>query len=295
MKWIKKGLIYNHSSTQPSPILLDKNTIRVYAGFRDTQGVSRIGYVDVDAADPSNIRRISKKPVLNIGKPGTFDDNGVILGDVVTYGKTLRMYYVGFQHVQKVKFLAFSGLAISHDHGETFTRVSDTPIFDRAPGELYIRTIHTVIREKNHWDIWYSSGNSWEIIKGLPYPRYSIFYTQSKDGISIPNSRIICIAATKKEYRIGRPRVYKDKSGYYMFYTIGTVDKTYLPGYARSPDGIHWHRKDRTIGIAPSATGWDSQMLCYPSLIHYKTTTYMFYNGNGMGESGFGYAILAGT
>ena len=41
-----------------------------------------------------------------------------------------------------------------------------------------------------------------------------------------------------------------------------------------------------------SASGWDSDMTCYPSIITVKEKTYMFYNGNNNGETGFGYAEL---
>ncbi len=293
MKWIKKGLIYNRPATTPTPILLDPTTIRVYAGFLDAQGVSRIGYVDVDARDPKNIKRISKKPVLDIGKPGTFDDNGVILGDVICIKNIYYMYYVGFQIPQKVKFLAFTGLAVSRD-GETFERVSDTPVFDRAPDEYYTRAIHTVMVEKKLWRVWYGTGNSWEIIKGRAYPKYSIKYTASKDGRHFHSTGIACIPLSRRnEYRIGRPRVYKTPTGYQMLYTRGFRDGRYVPGYAESADGIRWVRKDGELGLTLSPSGWDSQMLCYPSLVRYHHTTYAFYNGNGMGKTGFGYAILA--
>ena len=283
MKWVKKGLIYNHSATTPTPITLNKNTIRVYTGFRDKKGVSRIGYVDVDAANPSVIRRISKKPVLDIGKPGTFDDNGVILGDVVRYGKTLRMYYVGFQHVQKVKFLAFSGLAISADHGETFVRVGDTPIFDRAPHAYYFRAIHSVMHEGKRFQIWYAAGDSWQILSGKPYPKYSIYYTESPDGKTFTGTRIPCITTRGNEYRIGRPRVYKTPVGYEMYYTIGTLDKKFFPGYAVSKDGKKWRRKDSEITIGE---------VLYPSLIRNRNTTYMFYCSKNFGEGGLGYAEI---
>lgn len=284
MKWVNKGFIYTKSATTPTPILLDKNTIRVYAGFPDAHGVSRIGYVDVDAANPKKIRRVSKKPVLDIGSPGTFDDNGVILGDVVRSGRTLRMYYVGFQHVQKVKFLAFTGLAESRNGGETFVRAMETPIMDRTKGARYIRAIHTVMREKNHWKIWYGLGDSWQILDGKPYPAYSIYYTRSPDGIIFPNASILCIGSGPNEYRIGRPRVYKTPTGYEMFYTIGTKDKKFFPGYAVSPDGKYWQRKDSEIAAIGE--------VLYPALIRFRAATYMFYNSPGFGATGFGYAQL---
>ena len=33
-------------------------------------------------------------------------------------------------------------------------------------------------------------------------------------------------------------------------------------------------------------------MICYPNVIKVKDKLYMFYNGNGFGQSGFGYAEL---
>lgn len=280
--WVKKGLIYPHSATTPVPILLNKSTIRVYAGFRDKSGVSRIGYVDVNAKNPGIIRRVSKKPVLDIGQPGTFDDNGVILGDVVRVGNTFRMYYVGFQHVQKIKFMAFAGLAESRD-GETFTRVRETPILDRIPGARFIRAIHSVMKDGNVWKIWTGEGDSWEFINGKPYPCYAIYYYESKDGITFMGTRKLAVDTKGKEYRIGRPRVYKTTSGYEMYYTAGTRDKKFYPGYAVSRDGIHWKRKDAEIALGD---------ILYPAIIKYHHTTYMFYNTKNFGAGGFGYATL---
>jgi len=278
--WIDQGIIYGESATTPTPILLNNQTIRVYAGFPDNKGVSRIGYVDVAAQNPKKILRVSKKPVLDIGKPGMFDDNGVILGDIVRVGSALRMYYVGFQHVQKVKFLAFSGLAVSRDRGETFTRVSDTPIFDRALHGYYFRAIHSLLRVKNHWKIWYAAGCSWQIIAGKPYPSYAIYYTESNDGKTFFGKNICCIKPTGSQYRIGRPRVYKTKSGFEMYYTAGTTDQKFFSGHAVSRDGIHWKRTDDTFA------------LMYPALLRYHRTTYMFYNSKNFGAGGFGYATL---
>ncbi|XTO85935.1 hypothetical protein K4E85_03490 [Campylobacter coli] len=51
-----------------------------------------------------------------------FDDNGVILGDVLRIENKIYMYYVAFQLVEKAKFLAFSGLAISSDNRENFSK-----------------------------------------------------------------------------------------------------------------------------------------------------------------------------
>jgi hypothetical protein len=301
MKWNKRGLIPApdrsfpwavHSALTPTPWLVDDRTIRIYAGFRDESGVSRIGFLEVDAADPSAIKYIAPTPALDVGAPGTFDDNGVILGDVVPDGASLRLYYVGFQLARGVKFLAFTGLATSEDGGRTFQRHGDAPILDKANGERYIRTIHSVRREAGEWRAWYAAGDGWAEIDGRPYPRYDIRSLTSPDGATFTGPGRPCVTLRDNEYRIGRPRVYRFDERYLMFYTRGTLAGDYVAGYAESSDGVSWTRRDEDIGIAPSATGWDSQSLCYPALLQWRDRIYLFYNGNDMGRAGVGYAIL---
>jgi hypothetical protein len=301
MEYVKRGFIYGpagesewaqHTALTPTPILLNDDVIRVYAGFRSNTGVSRIGYVDVEAKNPLKVVTVSREPALDVGKPGCFDDNGVILGDVIRHGDKLSMYYVGFQLVSQVKFLAFTGLAISSDGGHSFVRQSNTPILDRTDEGLYIRALHTVIHKDGRWAAWYATGSEWTMIEGKPFPNYHIRMVESADGINFKKSGSVCLLPEKSEYRIGRPRVYPTSSGYEMFFTFGTVEGDYLPGYATSLDGVSWQRKDDKVGIRLSADGWDSKTLCYPSLLNWRDRTYMFYNGNDMGRSGFGYAEL---
>ena len=301
MKWVKKGLIYNANEHQldwakdsaltPTPILLNSDVIRIYFGARDTQGISRIRFIDVSANNPAEILQISQKPSLDIGRAGAFDDNGVILGDVVKVNDQYYMFYVGFQLVQQVKFLAFTGLAISNDNGVTFTRATQAPILDRSDEGLYIRAIHSAIFENGIWRIWYAAGNDWLTIKKKPYPCYHINYTESANPLSFPTKGRQCVQVEGDEYRIGRPRVYKNQQHYRMYYTKGSSDGSYLPGFAHSNDGLIWKRQDNLIGIETSKTGWDAIHLCYPSLLTVSPNrTFMFYNGNFMGKDGFGYA-----
>lgn len=303
MKWEKKGLLYyspkdgswrDNSALTPTAFLLNDETIRIYASFRDTEGVGRIGYVDVDSVNPNKILKISKEPVLDVGQDGMFDDNGVILGDVIRVENKIYMYYVGFQLVKKSKFLAYTGLAISEDNGETFKRLKKTPILDRENEALYIRAIHSVIYEDNKFKVWYATGNGWENINGIDFPQYDINYIESKDGIHFDNQGVKCIENNKEnlEYRIGRPRTYKKNGLYIMNFTYGTIDGRYIAGQAFSNDGIKWNRDDNSLGISISKDGWDSIHLSYPSILTANDRTFMFYNGNNMGQDGFGYAEL---
>ena len=69
--------------------------------------------------------------------------------------------------------------------------------------------------------------------------------------------------------------------------------KSYRIGYAESQNGVDWIRLDHLAGIERSDDGWDSMMIAYPYVYQHRGRTYMLYAGNGFGESGFGYAVLA--
>ena len=64
----------------------------------------------------------------------------------------------------------------------------------------------------------------------------------------------------------------------------------YLIGYATSPDGLHWDRKDEAGGLPKSASGWDSEMTCFASVVDTPAGRFMFYNGNDFGRTGVGVA-----
>ncbi|ALS95166.1 hypothetical protein [Xanthomonas oryzae] len=302
--WNKRGLVFDvardgvggwmhHAALTPTPHRLSAQVLRVYAGFRDAQGVSRIGYVDVRADAPTQIVGVSRQPVLDIGRDGCFDDNGMILGDVVAGPDGLYMFYVGFQRVAKAKFLAFTGLAVSSDLGESFQRRQETPLLDRGPGRSTIAAVHSARYEDGRWRLWYAVGEDWETIGGQPYPRYHIRYAQTDDLRCIPIHDAMCLRPQGNEYRIGRPRVYRLGKRYLMYFTRGDIHGGYVPGIAFSDDGVRWERDDSQLGLALSDAGWDAQTLCYPALIQHGERVLMFYNGNAMGHAGFGLADAA--
>jgi predicted GH43/DUF377 family glycosyl hydrolase len=301
MKWQKKGIIYGpdgslpwakHSALQPTPILISEEVIRVYVGFRDEEGKGRIGFVDVSAANPSRVLRVSEKPVLDIGIPGAFDDSGVIPCAIVKREHSFFLYYAGYQLTSRVRFLAFSGLAVSDD-GESFTRYKRTPTLERSDKELLFRAIHSIVLEDRVWKAWYGAGSEYVEGKDKALPSYDIRYIESQDGITFGAEGKVCIDIRRPdEYRVGRPYVIKHDGIYKMFYTIGTRAKSFRLGYAESVDGINWLRQDERIGLGVSDSGWDSEMICYPSVVQVEGTIYLFYNGNDYGRAGFGYAVL---
>lgn len=305
MKWIKKGRIYqpdaNHpfGSTRlmcPTPLRLENDLLRIYAGFCDQNGISRVGYIDVNPQNPLQIIDISSQPLLDIGEDGTFDDNGVVPHSIVRKDHKVYLYYTGFQRGVKVDYYMFCGLAVSDDNGQSFSRVQKTPILDRNNEDLYARAGVCVLPEPNNWKMWYigSKGDGWVIHHGKKLPYYTMKQIDSKDGIEWGNTSGKEVMAFKNEdeHGFGQPTVFLKDRNYHMIYPIRTLSKGYYLGYACSKDGYNWERKDDELKLEGTIEKWENLNTSYPSVIEIDGEILMFYNGNSMGKTGFGYAKL---
>jgi hypothetical protein len=303
MNIVKQGFIFSaderatwkHSHAMiPTPVALNNDVIRIYVTFCDQYGVGRPGYVDVSMQDPSQVLGCSEAPLFETGRPGTFDDNGVLICSVVCGPNGAQyLYYVGFELFQKVRYKLFTGLAIQDRGDSQFYKFSESPILDRSNDELYFRCGPFCIYEQNRFKLWYVAGSDWISSNGIEKPTYVIKYLESVDGKHWDESGLTCINIERDgEYGFGRPYVIKRNETYHMFYSIRNELTGYRLGYAQSDCGLKWCRCDHKIQLELSSSGWDSSMLCYASVFQAGDKTYLFYNGNDFGRTGFGYAEL---
>lgn len=308
MNWQKKGLIFktdNHHdwmlshATLPVPDVLDDQNLRIYFGVRDHRGRSLITFLDVLANNPQHIHYLHDKPLLSLGKLGTFDDSGIMPSWLVNSGQEKYMYYIGWNPQITVSYRLSIGLAISTDGGTNFEKYSEGPICDRDLSEIYFNTAPCVMIDGGIWRMWYVSCTGWQIVNQHPEPSYHVKYAESSDGIHWRKTGHVCIDYDEFTKAIGRPCVFFDAGIYKMLYSYRSThsyrtdpQQSYRIGYAESSDGIDWNRKDHEAGISRSEEGWDSEMIEYCHICRYNGKTYLFYNGNGFGKSGFGYAVL---
>ncbi len=308
MKWIKKGLLYNTQQNsdwafshchKPTPLVIDNTTIRVYFGVRDRERHTRTTFVDIKLVNNHfELIYIHNKPVIDLGKIGAFDDSGANVSSIVRFGNLVYMYFIGWNPSTTVHTRNSIGLAISSDNGLTFERPYDGSILDRNKYEPYYTGAVDVINENNKWKIWYTSGSEWKIIEGKPEIFYHIKYATSNNGVDWVRDNIICIPPSNEFEATARPSVIKDDGVYKMWYSKRDLrnfrsSKTYSyrPGYAESEDGIKWKRMDNNLDLKLSDNGWDSEAIAYPYVIKFNDKLIMFYNGNGFGKTGFGYAV----
>lgn len=305
MNWRKLGVVFspdgvvswqNSHAMLPTPFLLNKDVIRVFVTFCDQGGRGRPGYVDVSANDPTQVLKVSSTPLLELGRPGTFDENGVAVCSVIRMpDERLFMYYVGFELGTQIRYRLLTGLSISEDGGETFCRYSTVPVLERSGDELYFRCGPWAMVADDHIRMWYVAGSDWELIDAKSMPNYDIRYIESRDGIRWPSVGDVQIAVEKEdEYGFGRPAVLEKKDkGLRMFYSVRRRSfNAYRLGYAESDDGRCWRRMDESLNLDVTPHSFDSDAIMYAAPIQVGNDLYVFYNGNDFGRQGMAVAKL---
>jgi hypothetical protein len=288
----------SHAQLPTVDVVSDR--LRVYFSSRDAGNRSRIGFIEVDAGDPKRILYVHPEPILDLGPVGTFDDSGVMPSWLVKHGGRTWLYYVGWNVRNTVPYHNSVGLAVSDD-GVMFDKCFAGPIMERTAHEPLFCATSCVLVEDGVWRNWYLSCTEWISVRGRLEPRYHLKYAESGDGVHWEREGVVAIDyRDAEEGGIVRASVIKQGALFKMWYSYrGRIDfrsdssRSYRIGYAESADGLRWTRLDHLNGIEVSGSGWDSFMLAYPHVVDIRGRLHMFYNGNGFGQSGIGFAVAA--
>lgn len=315
-KWKKLGKVFDpkeHNSPlwmsefaqAPSVVVFD-NYIRVYFSCRpkpDDKGqyVSYSGYVHLNRKNLFEILEISPKPILELGKLGTFDEFGTYPVSVIKDADHYKVYYAGWTRCESVPFNVAIGMGISQDGGKSFTKIGEGPAISYSLDEPFILSGPKIRKYDNLWYLFYIAGRKWIIDNGKPEPIYKIRMATSTDGLNWDklNKDIIVNKLDENEAQAS-PDVFFKNNKYHMFFcyrhstNYRGKENGYRIGYASSIDLINWEREDSKVGIDVSEEGWDAEMISYPHVFELDGDIYMFYLGNGVGRFGFGLAKLEG-
>jgi len=299
IKWQKKGLIYvpkgdgffKTHAARSIPYQISENILRIFLSSRDHDDRMLPTFIDVDLNNPNRILRINDKPLLELGRRGTFDDSGITLGSILKHGSNLFAYYTGWKRRRiNVSFEMSIGLCRINCPEMTFERIFEGPVLAQDKDHPLLTAGPFVLFEKSKFRMWYCSGTDWRIVNENPEPIYRVYYAESDDGINWMPFKEPVIDYKYDGEVISAPWVLKVGSRYCMWYsTRGSSSKeakNYVIGYAESEDGIKWDRLDDQAWIEKSNSGWDSEMICYPSFFPYGDIIYMFYSGNHVGKGG---------
>lgn len=308
MNWIKKGLILDKCKLSEFEIYLPqvpyalpyKDRIRIYFGARSTKvDGAAIYFIDVDGKDPSRILHFSTHPVLEKGEPGFFDQDGILPVCLRKAENEIFLYYGGFTKSLNPLHFCMMGLAISKDNGETFKRFSNGPIIPISDLDPCLIGSADIYEKDGILHMIYTSGVKWfEVNENLEI-LYSLKHSYSENGIQWVCNEKYILDENPGDFAMAKPSIFKFDNVYFMAFSKRSISNyrnnasgSYRIQFAQSNDLINWSMTNNIGGLDISSTGWDSEMVCYPSVIEFEDKIFMFYNGNNFGESGIGYAEL---
>ena len=286
------------SHAQLPTVLARGDTLRIYFASRPQANLSLTTFLDVDASEPSRILYVHDRPILDLGQPGMFDEHGVMPGFVCEHRGQIWLYYGGWSRRTEIPYSNWTGLAVSDDGGTTFRRAFPGPVLDRTPLEVYSATGCFVYKERDAWTMWYASGEDWITINDRDEEYYVIKSARSTDGLVWTRDNRRLLSSGKEIEPTHRPTVFLHGERYHMLFCYRGITEfrggpgSYRIGYAWSDNLRDWTRADAQAGIEPSQDGWDSTMIAYPYVIQVDDRILLFYNGNGFGQTGIGYAQL---
>ena len=298
MRWEKLGLVFklaesrlaNHKNAMvPTPFLLPSGKLRVYMTVCDQANIGRIFYVEFDSVAMDGPPSEVMGPVLDVGTPGSFDEHGVVVAQIMQVSDTeLWMYYSGFERLHDQPYRILTGVARSVDGGSSFGRNTCDPILRQSPKESLFRCAPFVLRSAQGYTMWYVAGSSWEVVQGKHVPRYSLYTMHSPDGVTWPDEGLECLKLGPNEHGFGRPWILREGGVLRLFYSIRRIDlAAYALGYAESRDGIYWQRMDHCMGLDTSQGQFDSTAMSYTAIITTDDSLYCLYNGDNFGRDGF--------
>lgn len=282
----------------PTPLVIDARRWRLFTTGRDAQNHSRIVCIDVDPLDDMKILDRHFTPLLDLGPPGAFDTVGQGVSMVFWHEGQVHLYFMGMHLRQETPFVVSIGLAKSDD-GLQFTRTVPGPVMSTGPRDPYFVSLGHVSKTADGFLSWYTSGDGWiKTPSGRMDPIYGLRQGKSSNGIDWVAQEAV-IPMTSEIAGMARPWLMPFDGGHRLFFSgRGARDFRDNPDYSyrlcsvnMTPEGD----PDGEIELLefenpPQPGDWDYGMQAYPSVMPLQGGYVMFYNGDGFGRDGFGWA-----
>jgi hypothetical protein len=310
MHWRRQGMLLRRPSESGwwashaqavTPLVLEPRRWRLYFSGRDAQNRSRILFVDVDPLDGMRLLDRCFEPVLDLGAPGAFDSAGQGACSALLRDGVVHLYYVGVHLRRDVPYGLAVGLAASAD-GRRFERLVPGPVLSTGPQDPWFSSAAHVTDGPEGATAWYTSGTGWVDLPSGGYdPVYELASATSPDGIlwrRRPSARVGAVAG---EGGLTRPWASRIAGRWWLFYAERGVnafrtdpEQSYrLRQVALDAEGEPCAPPGRVrFANPPEPEDWDGFMQAYPSVLPLEGGHVMFYNGNGFGREGFGWATL---
>ncbi|MEM0921460.1 MAG: hypothetical protein AAGI13_00335 [Pseudomonadota bacterium] len=286
----------------PTPLIFGDRQWRLYFAVRDQENRARMLWVDVDPLDGMRITARAVEPILPLGAPGCFDSAGQGPSVALWRDGTVYLYYMGMHLRRDVPYGLALGLATSAD-GARFARQSPGPVLSVGPLDPYFVSLAHIQPETEGFSAWYMTATGW-----TPRPEgpadadYGVRRAVSEDGLTwSPQDVLIAPGTAKLPEGGGLARPWRAR--------IDGIERLFFSYRARTDFRTDRDAAYRILSLPldaegmpagpaeplafanpPTASDWDGFMQAYPTVLPLGQGHVMFYNGNGFGQIGFGWA-----
>ncbi len=311
-RWQRRGVIqmapepgeagWRSHAQNPTPLIFHDRRWRLYYAVRDQENRARILWVDVDPLDEMRVLARADTPILPLGAPGCFDSAGQGPSMALWRDGRVHLYYMGMHLRRDVPYGLAIGLATSPD-GAEFTRHSTGPVLSVGPKDPYFVSLAHIQTEPEGYSAWYMSATGWTARPDGPADAdYGLRRAVSEDGLRwTPQDVMVApgISALPEGGGLARPwraRIdgterlffsYRARSAFrtdsaaaYRILSL-PLDAAGMPAGPAEP---------LVFANPPGAEDWDGFMQAYPTVLPLGQGHVMLYNGNGFGQTGFGWA-----
>jgi len=327
--WVKRGLIVEPgfagpSSSKfvssPSVVRLENGRLRMYVWVADgtppwLNGRHIIIAAESDPANPFQWKVISKEALVGPDPTVRTRDRGVGFPYVLPRSDGPWLMYFGTwwgDWTLKRELTNRLGLAVSHDQGLTWAVEKEDVLPSGPPGSFdagAMPSAGVVRRGKDDYLMWYTAAEKYlrfgEVNQGIMH----IGAARSRDGIhweklAQPALQAREGSADPYEACLARPAVLKLDGVYHMWFGVYDMAPRTRPNetnagagsyrleYARSTDGVNWTRFPDQPVIPLTPGGFDSTSQTYASVVDMGEQLWLFYTGDGLGNTGVGLATL---
>jgi predicted GH43/DUF377 family glycosyl hydrolase len=298
MHWEKFGRIYTprhvheklfSHAANPLAIQIDDDIFRVYYSARDANNRSSVSYINLDIKKQKVIY-VHDRPVFEYGDEASFYSHGVSIGNVYQADGKTYMLFMGWQNHNGTHWRGDIGRLIVLENG-CLILDSDHPFLGLDNEDTVSLSYPWVEKIGSEFHMWYGSTVTWDT--GNQEMEHVIKYAYSTNGHDWIKHGQVISSPIGIAQAFSRPTVISLNEKIYMWFSYRSGNGTsYRIGRADSSDGKKWELNLEESGIDVSSEGWDSEMIEYPFVFNHGSETYMLYNGNSYGQTGFGIAKL---
>lgn len=304
--WERRGLLLGVRGEEgwvshaqgPTVLELSPQLWRIYFAGRDAANRASVRAIDVAPGDGMRVVATHLRPMLSAGEPGSFDSMGVGPSCALRVGGRVHLYYTGVHTRPDVSFQLAIGLAVSDD-GLSFRRACPGPVRAIGPYDPCFVSTPCVRPDGGGFRMWYMSGTGWRHSGARVEPAYVLRTCWSPDGLHWESESRLSLAPRGEDTALGRPWVTAGPEGLRLWYChrgddfrAGGEQAYRIASQMLDAAGVAiGSPQPARFAPAPRAGDFDDWMQAYACVVPCDEGEVMFYNGNGFGQHGFGWAV----